>query len=57
MAPPRSMNVMLSGGYAINGQATRIMKKGCNGFIQKPFNVIKLSRKIRLVLDTAKSPL
>jgi DNA-binding NtrC family response regulator len=46
--------VMLSSGYAINGQATEIMDRGCNGFIQKPFNISELSQKIREVLDEAK---
>jgi PAS domain S-box-containing protein len=47
--------ILLSSGYAINGQATEIMKKGCNGFIQKPFNLSQLSQKVRKILDDAKS--
>lgn len=50
------MTVLLSSGYAINGQATQIMRRGCNGFIQKPFTISALSRKIRQVLDLAKKP-
>jgi PAS domain S-box-containing protein len=46
--------VILSSGYAIDGQAERIMKRGCNGFIQKPFGVSVLSQKIRHVLDGIK---
>lgn len=46
--------VMLSSGYSINGQATEIMNRGCNGFIQKPFNMAKLSKKVRKILDEAK---
>jgi len=45
--------VILSSGYAINGQATEIMERGCNGFIQKPFNIFELSQKIRTILDKA----
>ena len=45
------IKVILSSGYSLNGQAIRIMKKGCNGFIQKPFNIGELSNKIREVLD------
>ncbi len=45
------MQVLLSSGYAINGQADEIMQKGCNGFIQKPFNISELSRKVRKILD------
>ena len=48
------MPVILSSGYAINGQATEIMNRGCNGFIQKPFNISALSQKIRMILDDAK---
>jgi CheY-like chemotaxis protein len=43
--------VLLSSGYSVDGQATKILKKGCNGFIQKPFNLNSLSRKIREVLN------
>ena len=30
--------VLLSSGYSIDGQATEILRRSCNGFIQKPFN-------------------
>ncbi len=46
-----SMPAILSSGYSINGKATEIMGRGCNGFIQKPFNISTLARKIREVLD------
>ena len=42
---------LLSSGYSIDGQATDILKRGCDGFIQKPFNISALSKKIREVLD------
>ena len=45
------VRVLLSSGYSRSGQADRIMKKGCNGFIQKPFNLMTLSRTIRDILD------
>ncbi|MEE9610747.1 MAG: response regulator, partial [Desulfatiglandales bacterium] len=45
------IKVLLSSGYSINGQATKIMKRGCNGFIQKPFTITALSKKIREILD------
>jgi two-component system cell cycle sensor histidine kinase/response regulator CckA len=47
-----SAKVMLSSGYSLDKQAQNIMEKGCNGFIQKPFNIADLSRKIRDVLDS-----
>ena len=43
--------VMLSSGYALEGQAQEIIRKGCNGFIQKPFNISELSRQIHIILD------
>lgn len=46
------VKVLLSTGYSINGQASEIMERGCNGFIQKPFNVKQLSLKIRDVLNS-----
>jgi PAS domain S-box-containing protein len=45
------IKVLLSSGYSINGQATKILNRGCNGFIQKPFNITKLSNKLRKILD------
>jgi len=45
---------MLSSGYAINGQADEIMRRGCNGFIQKPFNISEFSKQVRKILDEAK---
>ena len=45
------INVLLSSGYSINGQATGILNRGCDGFIQKPFNIKQLSQKLREILD------
>lgn len=45
--------VILSSGYAINEQASDILRRGGNGFIQKPFNITDLSKIIRKVLDEA----
>ena len=45
------LKVLLSSGYSINGQATEILKRGCEGFIQKPFNMEEFSKKIREILD------
>ena len=44
------IKVLLSSGYSIDGEATEILKRGCNGFIQKPFKIEQLSRAIREVL-------
>ncbi len=44
------VKILLASGYSINGQATDIMNRGCDGFIQKPFNMLALSRKIGEIL-------
>lgn len=46
-----SARVILSSGYSLDGQAQQIMDKGCDGFIQKPFDIAFLSRKVREVLE------
>ncbi len=43
--------VLLSSGYAMNGKAERILKKGCCGFIQKPFDIRRLAKKVRATLE------
>jgi CheY-like chemotaxis protein len=51
----REMNpearILLSTGFSLSDQAQEIMDKGCNGFIQKPFQPGELSLKIRQILD------
>ncbi len=52
-----NVKVLLSSGYSIDGEATEILKRGCEGFIQKPFSMEDLSKKIRDVLNKSpKSP-
>lgn len=43
--------ILLSSGYPKNGQAEAILAAGCNGFIQKPFNLEQLSVKVREIID------
>ena len=45
------LNVLLSSGYSLNGRAAEILKRGCRGFIQKPFSIQQLSEKIGQLLD------
>ena len=45
------VKVLLSSGYSVDGQATEILNSGCKGFIQKPFSLKQLSRKMREILD------
>jgi CheY-like chemotaxis protein len=42
-----NVKVLLSSGYSFNGQAREILDRGCQGFIQKPFTMAEMSRKIR----------
>ena len=46
-----AIKVILCSGYSIDGQASEILKRGCNAFIQKPFNLKTLSHHIRAVLN------
>ncbi len=45
-----NVKVLLSSGYSLDGQATEILKRGCDGFIQKPFNLMELSQKLRQLI-------
>ena len=44
------VKVILSSGYSLNVEASEIIRRGANAFIQKPFSVIDLSHKIRKVI-------
>ena len=46
-----NIKVLLSSGYSIDGQATEILERGCNGFIQKPFNMNELAKQIRKIME------
>ena len=50
------VKVLLSSGYSLNGEAQLIMDRGCDGFLQKPFAVEQLARKIREILDARPRP-
>lgn len=45
--------VLLASGYSQNGEAARKLMQVCNGFIQKPFRLASLSKKIRELMGTA----
>jgi len=45
------VKILLSSGYSIDGQAKKILERGCDGFIQKPYDLKDFSRKIRKILD------
>jgi PAS domain S-box-containing protein len=44
------IKVLLSSGYSIDGEATKILERGASGFIQKPFNIKQLSQSIYEIL-------
>ena len=44
------VKVLLSTGYSMEGQASDIVAKGCAGYIQKPFNITDLTRKIMEII-------
>ena len=48
-----SVKVLLSSGYSINAQATELLKCGCLGFLQKPFSMAALSRKLKELTSTS----
>ncbi len=45
-----SIRAILSSGYSLNGKAQDIMNKGVRAFLQKPYRLYDLARKIREVL-------
>ena len=48
-----AIKVLLSSGYGADQQTSEILKRGCKGFIQKPFNMQMLSEKIGEILESA----
>ena len=56
----RSINpqaaVLLSSGSSLNRQTIEILKRGCRGFIQKPFSIEQLKQKISEILPSEQDP-
>jgi len=48
------VKVLLSSGYSLNGQAQEILNRGCDGFIQKPFDLTALSGSLSEILSPTK---
>ncbi len=46
----QEIKVLLSTGYSLEGEASDIVNKGCAGYIQKPFNIADLTRKIMEII-------
>jgi len=47
------VNVLLSSGYSLDSKAKDILKRGCSGFIQKPFNMKQLMDKILEIIPSS----
>ncbi len=45
------VRVLLSSGYSVDGQAQKLLERGCRGFLQKPFRLEELSQRIQQVLN------
>jgi two-component system cell cycle sensor histidine kinase/response regulator CckA len=45
-----AIKVLLSSGYGLDQNASAIIDRGCNGFIQKPFNMKILEDKVGGIL-------
>ena len=45
-----SLKVLLASGYSVEGQAQKLLARGCKGFIQKPFDAAELSAKMNEIL-------
>jgi len=44
------VKVLLASGYSLQGQAREIMKRGCDGFLQKPFTLEDISVRLRSLI-------
>ncbi len=45
------VRVLLSSGYSSNNQVAQMLDRGCKGFIQKPYDAVRMARKMREILD------
>ena len=45
------VKVLLTSGCDINGEAPRVLREGCDGFIQKPYSLEELSFKIKDIIS------
>jgi PAS domain S-box-containing protein len=47
-----NVRVILVSGYGLSKPIQELMRSGCMGFIQKPFDIVQLSHRIREALET-----
>ncbi len=50
------VKALLASGHGIEGRATEVLEAGCDGFLQKPFNLDELSRKIGEIMTGRSEP-
>ncbi len=48
-----TVRVLLASGYGLDGEAAGILDRGCDDFIQKPFTIEQLSRKLERLLRSS----
>jgi DNA-binding NarL/FixJ family response regulator len=44
------LKVLVISGYPASGFPAQILHEGCEGFLQKPFGLVELSKKIRAAI-------
>jgi CheY-like chemotaxis protein len=49
------IGVLLTSGYSIDSEASEILSRGCDEFIQKPYNLSDFKRKLRRVVQRRRS--
>ena len=49
------VKVLLSSGYNLNGEAGKIINRGCVGFIQKPFTIRDISVQLKKIIKKTKT--
>ncbi len=50
------LKILLSSGYSMEDGAEEFLKRGCDGFIQKPYDMNHLSKKIEEILEMRAVP-
>ncbi|MBI9077433.1 MAG: response regulator, partial [Desulfatibacillum sp.] len=45
------VKILISSGYSMDGSVSELMKKGCNGFVQKPYTIQSISHKVKEIVE------
>jgi CheY-like chemotaxis protein len=46
-----SLRALVSTGYSVEGEVSELIRRGCKGYIQKPFSIKLLAKEIRRILN------